>query len=197
MGYLIFCRTERTTAAFSATARFQSFFQNEHTTNNAEQKRTENAARRVSLNEIVRRTATEKRTDNEQRNQHRYGIYPLCSACSAKLEIYPRTYAHTCATIAVRRCVVAARVVCLQGKGWANFCSQCESYQHPTVTRHCYRHPNSILLFFVLHALHLPQNKKLKALRSFSSHYIRITSAYARITHLTLVLRISAHRYAV
>ena len=66
-GIFILRRTERTSTIFSVSANFQSVFQNEHTTNNAEQERTENAACKVPLNEIVRRTAAEKRTDNEQR----------------------------------------------------------------------------------------------------------------------------------
>ena len=73
---MFFCRTERTSTAFSAFANFQSVFQNEQTTNNAEQKRTEDSAFKDSLNEIVRRTMAAKRTVNEQCKQHIYGHLP-------------------------------------------------------------------------------------------------------------------------
>ena len=80
-----------------------------------EQRRTKtdrNAACKVSLNKIVRRTAAAKWTVNERRKQHIHGVWNTLFGCSAKLEIYPTLMLTLAPRCPVSLPVPAPRVVC-------------------------------------------------------------------------------------
>ena len=109
-GISFFHRTERTSTVFSAFASFQNDYQNEHTTNIAEQERTE----------------------NEQRKQHIYGVWTALFGCSARIGIHPCTYAHTCATLLCTAFSGNSSGNLSAQTRRSQIGSQCESYRHPS-----------------------------------------------------------------